>query len=38
MEAIQILAEVEQNGKCGFIDKAGKVVIPLLYDWVGVFS
>jgi hypothetical protein len=26
------LARVELNGKCGFLDKSGKVVIPLKYD------
>ena len=32
------LAEVELNGKLGFVDKSGKVVVPLKYDWVGSFS
>ena len=26
------LAKVELNGKCGFIDKTGKEVIPIKYD------
>ncbi|RLI97118.1 MAG: hypothetical protein DRO96_01495 [Candidatus Aenigmatarchaeota archaeon] len=32
------LARVEKNGKWGFIDKKGKVVIPLEYDDAGSFS
>ncbi|MBE9577584.1 WG repeat-containing protein [Moraxella sp. K1664] len=32
------LASVEQNGKWGFIDNTGKVVIPVQYDYVGYFS
>ena len=31
-------AEVEKNGKCGFINKKREVVIPLIYDYVGAFS
>ena len=31
------LARVVLNGKYGFIDKTGRVVIPLKYDWVGDF-
>ena len=27
------LARVELNGKCGFIDKTGKEVIPIKYDY-----
>ena len=26
------LARVEDNGKCGFMDKTGNIVIPLIYD------
>ena len=29
---------VRQNGKWGFIDNTGKVVIPLNYDWTWSFS
>jgi hypothetical protein len=32
------LADVELNGKHGFIDKSGKAVIPLKYDDVWYFS
>jgi len=28
----------EQNYEWGFIDKTGKLVIPLVYDWVWDFS
>lgn len=37
---IEGLATVRQNGKYGFIDKEGNVVIPLQYDdvsFLGVF-
>lgn len=32
------LSGVYRNGKYGFIDKIGKTVIPLEYDWVDDFS
>jgi serine/threonine protein kinase len=32
------LIAVSKNGKCGFIDKAGKEVIPCIYDDVDNFS
>lgn len=32
------LAPVEKNGKYGYIDSNGKVVIPLQYDWCDKFS
>ncbi|HYC84611.1 MAG TPA: WG repeat-containing protein, partial [Chryseosolibacter sp.] len=32
------LAAVRLNGKWGFVDKTGKLVIPLRYDFVGNFS
>lgn len=32
------LAKVEQNDKWGFVDKTGKVVVPLQYDDVYHFS
>ena len=32
------LARVRLNDKWGIIDKAGKEVIPLIYDWVDNFS
>ena len=33
------LAHVEQNGKIGFINTQGEVVVPCIYDWtVGWFS
>lgn len=32
------LARVEKKGKYGFIDKKGKIVIPVIYDQTGVFS
>ena len=32
------LARIERNGKYGFIDKAGKVVIPLNYDDTWYFT
>ncbi|WP_220089269.1 WG repeat-containing protein [Moraxella ovis] len=32
------LAKVEQNEKYGFIDKTGKVVIPVQYDEAGSFQ
>ena len=32
------LAKVKRDGKYGFIDKTGKVVIPLNYDWAWSFS
>ena len=32
------LAKVELNGKCGFIDKTGKEVIPIKYDNAYSFS
>jgi hypothetical protein len=28
----------EKDGKCGFMDKTGKEVIPPKYDWIGDFS
>ena len=31
-------AAVERNGKCGYVDKKGKVVIPLTYDGMYSFS
>jgi len=31
------LAEVRLNGKCGFVDKTGKEVVPPKYDYVGDF-
>jgi len=35
---IEGLARVELNGKYGYIDKEGKVVIPIKYDFVGDFK
>ena len=32
------LAAVKKNGKWGFIDKTGKIVFPIEYDWVRSFS
>ena len=32
------LALVELNGKCGFVDKSGKEVIPCVYDFAWGFS
>lgn len=32
------LAPVQKNGKYGYIDSNGKVVIPLQYDWCDKFS
>ncbi|RLG25198.1 WG repeat-containing protein, partial [Methanosarcinales archaeon] len=32
------LARVVKNGKYGFVDKKGKIVIPLKYDNAGSFS
>ena len=32
------LASVKQNGKYGFIDKKGTVIVPLIYDNVNSFS
>ena len=32
------LAGVQKNGKWGFIDKTGKLIIPLEYDYVSSFS
>jgi hypothetical protein len=32
------LARVELNGKWGYIDKEGKEVIPIKYDWARSFS
>ena len=32
------LYRVKKDGKWGFIDKTGKVVIPLVYDDVGYFT
>jgi hypothetical protein len=32
------LAWVELKDKAGFVDKTGKVVIPLIYDSVGYFT
>jgi hypothetical protein len=32
------LAKVTVNGKWGFIDKTGKVVILLMYDFAGIFA
>lgn len=32
------LARVEKSGKYGFIDKTGKVIIPLNYDYADNFS
>ena len=32
------LAVVELNDKCGYIDKTGREVIPLKYDWANDFS
>ena len=32
------LAEVRQNGKCGFINPKNEIVIPLEYDRVGLFG
>mgnify|MGYP003291734872 CR=1 FL=1 len=32
------LAPVQQNGKCGFINTKGEVVIPCIYDEAGWFS
>ena len=32
------LARVSLDGKCGFIDNSGKVVIPLIYDWAEHFA
>ena len=32
------LAKVKRDGKYGFIDQTGKVVIPLNYDWAWWFS
>ena len=34
----ECLARVYKNGKWGFVDKTGKVVIPLIYDDAGWFS
>ena len=31
------LAYVKLNGKYGFIDQTGKIIIPLKYDYVGDF-
>lgn len=30
------LSKVERNGKCGFINKKGNIVIPFQYDFYGV--
>ena len=32
------LAKVEQNEKYGFVDKTGKLIVPVQYDWVWYFS
>lgn len=32
------MAWVKQNGKYGFVDKTGKVVITIQYDYAGSFS
>jgi hypothetical protein len=32
------VARVELNGKYGFVDKTGREVIPLIYDWAENFS
>ena len=32
------LARVRKDDKYGFVNKQGKVVIPLKYDYVGYFS
>ncbi|MCP3896347.1 WG repeat-containing protein, partial [Moraxella sp.] len=32
------IAWVRKDGKYGFVDKTGKVVIPLIYDYAGSFS
>ena len=31
-------AAVKKNGKWGYIDETGKVVIDFKYDWAGLFS
>ena len=28
----------QQNGKCGFVDKTGKLIIPCKWEWAGDFS
>jgi hypothetical protein len=32
------MARVDLNGKCGFVDKKGREVVPLKYDAVQSFS
>ena len=35
---VEGIAKVEKDGKWGFIDKNGKVVVPIMYDFIGNFS
>lgn len=37
-ESDTVLIPVVLNGKCGYIDKKGKEVVPLRYDYTGYFS
>ena len=34
----EVLVKVEKDGKYGFVDKSGKVVIPFIYDWANDFK